>query len=66
MTVDKTVTTMALTKGAKCPTCGKPSTMKYRPFCSKRCADIDLGQWLNEGYKIESDEESDFDEYEPG
>ncbi len=65
MSTDKKVTTIALTKGADCPECGKPSTLKYRPFCSKRCADLDLGQWLNEGYKIESDEESDFDEYEP-
>ncbi|WP_135079533.1 DNA gyrase inhibitor YacG [Terasakiella sp. SH-1] len=50
----------------QCPTCNKPTTKQYRPFCSKRCADLDLGQWLNEGYKIESEEESNLDEYEPG
>ncbi|NVK20391.1 MAG: DNA gyrase inhibitor YacG [Methylocystaceae bacterium] len=54
-----------MTKGGACPTCNNPSDHKYRPFCSKRCADLDLGQWLNEGYRIESEEESDLDEYEP-
>ena len=28
--------------------------MKYRPFCSKRCADIDLGNWFNEKYRVEA------------
>ncbi len=35
-----------------CPICGKPADPKYRPFCSKRCADIDLGRWLTGGYAI--------------
>ena len=35
-----------------CPICRKPADAKYRPFCSKRCADIDLGRWLTEGYVI--------------
>ena len=43
-------------KGAKCPICGKPTEAAYRPFCSKRCADIDLGKWLGEGYRIPTDE----------
>lgn len=30
--------------------------MKYRPFCSKRCADIDLGNWFNEKYRFEAAE----------
>jgi uncharacterized protein len=37
-----------------CPICNKPAEAKYRPFCSRRCADIDLGRWLNESYRIES------------
>jgi uncharacterized protein len=41
---------------ANCPTCGKPGVTGYRPFCSKRCADIDLGRWLKEGYRVPSDE----------
>ena len=35
-----------------CPICDKNSDKSYRPFCSKRCADIDLGKWLTEGYSI--------------
>ena len=27
-----------------------------RPFCSKRCANIDLGRWLKEGYRVPTDE----------
>jgi hypothetical protein len=37
---------------AKCAVCGKPQDDRFRPFCSKRCADIDLGQWLKGGYAI--------------
>ena len=41
----------------KCPICKKDLTdMKYRPFCSKRCADIDLGNWFNEKYRFEATE----------
>ena len=35
-----------------CPICGKPSIDKYRPFCSKRCADIDLHHWLKGSYAL--------------
>lgn len=51
-----------------CPICNKPVEAKYRPFCSRRCADIDLGRWLNEGYRIEStasDEDIDVAEQNP-
>jgi endogenous inhibitor of DNA gyrase (YacG/DUF329 family) len=41
---------------AKCPTCGKSADTKYRPFCTKRCADIDLGRWLKEGYRVPTEE----------
>jgi endogenous inhibitor of DNA gyrase (YacG/DUF329 family) len=37
---------------ADCPTCGKPAGETFKPFCSKRCADIDLGRWLKGGYAI--------------
>ena len=36
----------------KCPMCGKNTVHAFRPFCSKKCADLDLGQWLNGGYTI--------------
>ena len=41
---------------AKCPMCAKPGTAQYRPFCSKRCADIDLGRWLKESYRVPTEE----------
>lgn len=39
-------------KGTQCPICGRPTEPATRPFCSKRCADIDLSRWLGEGYRI--------------
>jgi uncharacterized protein len=41
---------------AKCPICSKRGTAQYRPFCSKRCADIDLGRWLKESYRVPTDQ----------
>ena len=41
---------------AKCPVCRRPTEKQYQPFCSKRCADIDLGRWLKEGYRVPTDE----------
>lgn len=35
-----------------CPICGKDSAPVYRPFCSRRCADIDLARWLRGDYVI--------------
>ena len=35
-----------------CPTCGTPAMHETRPFCSKRCADIDLGRWLQGAYRV--------------
>lgn len=42
---------------SKCAICGKPQDPKYRPFCSKRCADVDLNRWLSGGYAIPAAEE---------
>lgn len=39
-------------KGKDCPLCGKPPTADHAPFCSRRCKDRDLLQWLGEGYRI--------------
>jgi hypothetical protein len=36
----------------ECPMCGKPVQLQYRPFCSKRCADLDLSRWLNGVYAV--------------
>ncbi len=35
-----------------CPICGRAPAEPFRPFCSRRCADIDLGRWLGEAYRI--------------
>ena len=35
-----------------CPICKKDSQPQYRPFCSKRCADVDLAKWLRGAYVI--------------
>lgn len=40
----------------KCPVCSKQSEAIYQPFCSKRCADVDLNRWLGENYRIPTDE----------
>jgi len=50
-----------------CPICKKPVDVKYRPFCSRRCADIDLGRWLTESYAIpveKSEEDGDLPDEE--
>jgi len=46
---------------AKCPVCGKPADPKYCPFCAKRCADIDLGRWLKESYRVPASDSPDED-----
>jgi endogenous inhibitor of DNA gyrase (YacG/DUF329 family) len=42
-----------------CPICGKPGALAHRPFCSRRCADVDLGRWLTGSYVIPTDEAED-------
>jgi endogenous inhibitor of DNA gyrase (YacG/DUF329 family) len=44
-----------------CPICGKPEDAAYHPFCSKRCADIDLNRWLSGIYAIPVKQEEDED-----
>ena len=44
---------------SKCAVCGKPQDPKTRPFCSKRCADVDLNRWLSGAYAIPATEEDD-------
>jgi len=39
-----------------CPICKKETDEKYRPFCSKRCADVDLGKWFNGSYASAAEE----------
>ena len=36
----------------RCPICGKPAVAQFRPFCSRRCADVDLNRWLSGVYAV--------------
>ncbi len=44
-----------------CPICGKSAVDEFRPFCSKRCADVDLNRWLSGVYAVPGDQEEDED-----
>ncbi len=46
----------ATAKGRPCPICGRPAGAEATPFCSKRCADVDLHRWLSGRYAIPTDE----------
>jgi endogenous inhibitor of DNA gyrase (YacG/DUF329 family) len=46
---------------ARCPICGRPTERQWRPFCSRRCADVDLGRWLSGGYAVPAEEAPDPD-----
>jgi endogenous inhibitor of DNA gyrase (YacG/DUF329 family) len=37
---------------ARCPICRRPADPRLRPFCSARCADVDLGRWFGEQYRV--------------
>ncbi|TYB85824.1 DNA gyrase inhibitor YacG [Oceaniovalibus sp. ACAM 378] len=45
-----------------CPICEGETDRKYRPFCSRRCADVDLGKWLTGSYAIPVDDPEDMPE----
>jgi endogenous inhibitor of DNA gyrase (YacG/DUF329 family) len=49
-----------------CPICGKPQQERFRPFCCKRCADVDLNRWLKGIYAVPAEEEDDPDEGNSG
>ena len=41
-----------MTASKPCPICKKPRSAEFAPFCSARCRDRDLANWLNEGYAV--------------
>ncbi len=43
-------------KKARCPICRLPEIARFSPVCSRRCADVDLGRWLDGTYMIPDDE----------
>jgi len=46
----------------KCSICGRPAEKRHRPFCSRRCADVDLGRWFTGRYAIPASPLSDEDD----
>jgi uncharacterized protein len=48
-----------------CPICGKQIEPAFKPFCSKRCADIDLNRWLSGVYAIPTKEDENEDGERP-
>ena len=56
----------AMAQTRLCPICNRPlgeheDALRFRPFCSKRCADVDLGRWLKGTYAIPATEAEDED-----
>ena len=49
---------------SQCPICKAPTVMDYRPFCSRRCADLDLSRWLNGVYSVPARPDEEMDESE--
>lgn len=55
----------AANSNSPCPICRKsPAVAKYNPFCSARCADIDMGRWLKGSYAIPG-EPADLPDHDP-
>jgi hypothetical protein len=46
---------------AACPICGKPTDAAHRPFCSRRCRDVDLARWFAGSYRVPTEEPEDGD-----
>jgi uncharacterized protein len=42
-----------------CAICGKPQAERFRPFCSRRCANVDLHRWLSGAYAVPAIEDDD-------
>ncbi len=46
-----------MTPVSHCPICKRETEERFRPFCSKRCADVDLSRWLKGTYAIPAEEQ---------
>jgi endogenous inhibitor of DNA gyrase (YacG/DUF329 family) len=53
---------MKETRPPACPICAKPVVAELRPFCSRRCADVDLNRWLSGVYAVPVTEDEEEDE----
>lgn len=54
----------AIQRPRRCPICNAITDARWRPFCSKRCADIDLARWLGDAYRIPATDDGGNDEPE--
>ena len=45
-----------------CPICGEHAVRRFRPFCSRRCANVDLNRWLSGVYAVPVREDEEEDE----
>ncbi|MGL5445860.1 MAG: DNA gyrase inhibitor YacG [Rhabdaerophilum sp.] len=57
--VDSSKPSAPVIRLARCPICSRPAEVGFRPFCSKRCSDVDLNRWLGGRYAIPAAEEPD-------
>ena len=57
--------TVRKTSSPSCPICGKPTDVAFKPFCSKRCSDIDLNRWLTGVYAVPVKDDEDEDGTRP-
>ena len=58
----------AIPTSGRCSICGAPAVLAFRPFCSRRCSDVDLSRWLRGAYAIpggQVDADEDGDESRP-
>jgi uncharacterized protein len=55
----------SLSQTKPCTICGKPQVERFRPFCSRRCADVDLHRWLSGAYALPSVEDDEDDARPP-
>jgi hypothetical protein len=54
-----------ISPGQGCPICGRPVETAFKPFCSKRCSDIDLNRWLSGVYAVPAKDDEDEDGERP-
>jgi hypothetical protein len=52
-------------RSKSCPICGKPRAERFQPFCSRRCANVDLNRWLSGVYAVPAAEEDDPEAEQP-
>lgn len=51
----------------RCPICRAATQPEYKPFCSRRCADVDLHRWLQGGYAVPAiEDEAALDDFDDG